>query len=220
MVCASVIHAGLLALGAKPGAPVQYRPDFKPASGQQIDIFVQYVDAKGTRLRARAQDWLRYSTHRIYIAPFEKLPAGLNLPENNDDLPIRYFPKFKELTWYGPMTAPQRDKLLALSKNEPYRKAIQSFFDQTQTRPVDVSWVFAGSGTYVDEKTGRHYYLAEGGDMICVSNFPDAMLDLSVKSTDKADEGLLFEPWTERVPPKGTEVTMELVPVIAKRGGK
>ena len=46
------------------------------------------------------------------------------------------------------------------------------------------------------------------------------MLDLSVKSTDKQDEGLMFEPWTECVPPKGTEVTMELIPVFPKPAAK
>ncbi len=40
---------------------------------------------------------------------------------------------------------------------------------------------------------------------------PDAVLDLAIKSTDKQDEGLLFEAWTERIPPRGTEVLMELV---------
>ena len=35
---AKVIHAGLLALGAKPGTTVRYFPQYKPATGQQIDI--------------------------------------------------------------------------------------------------------------------------------------------------------------------------------------
>jgi hypothetical protein len=213
---ANVIHAGLLLLGAKPGLPVQYRPDFKPPTGQIIDIFLQWTDANRKRHRARAQEWIRYATHRMYVAPFEKLPAGLVLPERDDDLPIRYFAKFKELTWFGPMSLAQREKLLSLSHDAAYQKAIRTFFTQGQSRQLEANWVFAGSGFYVDEKTGEKSYLAEGGDLICVSNFPSAMLDLSIKSTDKQDEGLLFEPWTERVPPKGTEVTMELVPVFAK----
>ncbi|HUE17239.1 MAG TPA: YdjY domain-containing protein, partial [Planctomycetaceae bacterium] len=213
---AYVIHAGLLALGAKPGTPVQYRPEFKPPTGQPIDIFLQWSDAQGKRHRVKAQEWIRYGTHRMFVAPFEKLPVGLILPERNDDLPIRYFAKFKELTWFGPMSAAQRDKLLPLSPDAAYQKAIRTFFAQGQSRQLDAGWVFVGSGYYVDEKTGEKSYLAEGGDLICVSNFPTAMLDLSVKSTDKQDEGLLFEPWTERVPPRGTEVTMELVPVFDK----
>ncbi len=217
---AYVIHAGLLALGAKPGLPVQYRPQFKPPTGQPIDIFLQWADAQGKQHRVRAQEWIRYATHRMYVAPFEKLPPGLVLPERDDALPIRYFAKFKELTWFGPMAAAQRDKLLSLSRDDAYQKAIRMFFAQGQSRQLDAGWVFVGSGYYVDEKTGEKSYLAEGGDLICVSNFPTAMLDLSIKSTDKQDEGLLFEPWTERVPPKGTEVTMELVPVFEKPAAK
>jgi hypothetical protein len=217
---AYVIHAGLLALGAKPGAPVQYRPEYKPPSGQPIDIFLQWTDAQQKHHRVRAQEWIRYATHRIYVASMAKLPIGLKLPERDDDLPIRYHPKFKEMTWFGPMSAVQREKLLALSRDPAYQKAIQTFFAQGQSRQLDAGWVFVGSAYYVDEKTGEKSYLAEGGDLICVSNFPTAMLDLSIKSTDKQDEGQLFEPWTERVPPRGTEVTMELVPVFGKPPGK
>jgi hypothetical protein len=217
---AYVIHTGLLALGAVPGTPVQYQPKFVPPSGQPIDIFLQWTDDAGKPHRVRAQEWIRYSTHRIFAVPMERLPAGLSLPERNEELPIRYFPKFKELTWMGPMTAAQREKLLRMSGDLGYQKAIRTFFEQGQSRQLDAGWVFAGSGYYVDEQTGRKSYLAEGGDLICVSNFPTAMLDLAVKSTNQNDEGLLFEPWTERVPRKGTPVLMELVPVFAKAAGK
>jgi len=217
---AYVIHAGLLALGAKPGTPVQYQPTFHPPTGQPIDIFLQWADADGKRHRVKAQEWIRYATHRYFIVPMDQLPAGLTLPEHDEALPIRFFPKFKQLTWFGPMTAQQRDKLLTLSKDAAYRKAVSGFFDQSQARQMDVGWVFVGSGEFLDERTGKKVYLAEGGDMICVSNFPDSMLDLAIKSTDKQDEGLLFEAWTERIPPKGTEVTMELVPRGERAGQK
>jgi hypothetical protein len=213
---AYVIHAGLLALGAKAGAPVQYQPTFRPPTGQPIDIFLQWADADGKRHRVKAQEWIRYATHRYFVATMDQLPAGLKLPVNDEALPIRFFEKFKQLAWFGPMTAQQRDKLLTLSKDPAYRKAIGSFFDQSQSRQLDVGWVFPGSGEYVDPTTGHKVYEAEAGDLICVSNFPDAMLDLAIKSTDKQDEGLLFEAWTERIPPRGTEVTIELVPRFEK----
>ncbi len=72
-------------------------------------------------------------------------------------------------------------------------------------------WVFAGSGFYVDEATKKQYYMAEAGDFICVSNFPDAMLDIPVESTSDNDD-LLFEAFTENIPPKGTKITLVLVP--------
>lgn len=72
-------------------------------------------------------------------------------------------------------------------------------------------WVFAGSAFWTDPQTGTKYYQAEGGDFICVSNFPSAMLDLPVEST-QVNEGLLFEAFTERIPALGTRVRVVLVP--------
>jgi len=214
---AYVVHTALLAIGAKPGKPVQFRPKYTPPAGQRIDIFVQWKDAKGTLHREPAQKWVRYALHRFYVAKFDKLPADLTIPKDEDDLTLRYTEKYGELTWYGPMSARQRDKLLALSTDAEYRKAIQSFFDQTRPRQMDAHWVFAGSRLSRDDQTGEEFYEAEGGDFICVANFPSAMLDISIQSSDKQDEGIVFEPYTERIPPVGTEVTVELIPVAEKK---
>ena len=45
---AYVIHAGLLAIGAKPGDPVEFTPNYKPPTGQIIDIFVNWTDEDGS----------------------------------------------------------------------------------------------------------------------------------------------------------------------------
>ncbi|MEX0978835.1 MAG: YdjY domain-containing protein, partial [Pirellulales bacterium] len=58
-------------------------------------------------------------------------------------------------------------------------------------------------------------YLAESGDFICVSNFPSAMLDLPVKSS-QANESLLYEAFTDRIPPVGTRVRLVLTPKAKK----
>jgi hypothetical protein len=73
------------------------------------------------------------------------------------------------------------------------------------------SWVFTGSGFWKDEQTGIEYYKAEGGDFICVSNFPSAMLDLPIESSQANDE-LMFQANHERIPPRGTPVTIILRP--------
>ena len=65
-------------------------------------------------------------------------------------------------------------------------------------------WVFAGSGFWKDDETGQEHYKANAGDLICVSNFPTATLDLPVKSTDSNDD-LQFVPFTEHVPAQFTE---------------
>jgi hypothetical protein len=55
----SVVHAGLLALGAKPGKPVQWDPGFVPPSGTEVAISVAWKDSGGQRHTARAQEWIR-----------------------------------------------------------------------------------------------------------------------------------------------------------------
>lgn len=72
-------------------------------------------------------------------------------------------------------------------------------------------WVFAGSSFWVDEQTGERMYNADAGDLICVSNFPTAMLDLPVESS-QGNADLLFEAFTERIPAIGTHVRLVLRP--------
>ncbi len=70
-------------------------------------------------------------------------------------------------------------------------------------------WVFAGSSFWTDPVDGKEYYQADGGDLICLSNFPTAMLDLPIPST-QSNEALLFEAFEGRVPPVGTAVDLLL----------
>ena len=55
----SIVHGALLALGAKPGKPVQYDPKFVPPSGTEVEIGLAWNDGNGKRQKARAQDWIR-----------------------------------------------------------------------------------------------------------------------------------------------------------------
>lgn len=139
---AEEVHAGLLGLNAKPGTAVQFDPAYQAATGDVIDVFVQWQQPDGTTKEVRAQD---------------------------------------------------------LIKHEKTGKAMA------------YDWVFAGSGFYKDEETGLEHYKANAGDLICVSNFPTATLDLPVASTD-ANGGLLFTAFTEHIPDRGTEVRVVLVP--------
>ncbi len=56
---AFLVHSGLLALGAEPGHVAQWVPEFKPATGTEIDVTVQWLDNAGKQHSARAQDWIR-----------------------------------------------------------------------------------------------------------------------------------------------------------------
>lgn len=52
-------HAALLAVGAKVGNVVRFSPEYKPASGTTIDIWVLWKDKDGMQRTVRAQDWIK-----------------------------------------------------------------------------------------------------------------------------------------------------------------
>ena len=224
---AYAIHAGLLVIGAKPGKPVQfYKPDpeeprkyvedYNPPTGQRLNIFVQWKDQQGKRHRVSAKSWVRHAINRFYVEKMDLLPRDLTIPEKGDLRMLRYDERHKELSWFGSISEKQRDQLMKLSSDQHYCKAINSFFKQCRPREMEADWIFAGSRFFKDEKTQKQYYEAEGGTLICVANFPSAMIDVSQKSSDKQDEGVLFEAYTKRIPPLETEVTIELIPVFEK----
>ncbi len=214
---AFVIHTGLLTLGAKKGTPVRFAPKFEGPTGQRIDIFLEWKDQSGKLHRAPAQSWIRHSINRFYATEMKRLPDDVKLPEDNE---LRFDKRNQELVWYGWMSKKQLAAFLALNKGQAFRKAIQSFYERSQPRQMKSHWVFAGSGFFVVEKTGTNFYQAEGGDLICVANFPTAMLDVAIESSASGEEGLMFEAHTERIPLLGTQVTIELIPVVQKPGAK
>lgn len=134
---AQLVHTGLLAIGLRPGNPASFYPDFKPATGDQVAITVQWKDDTGNH-EASAQSWVKNSQ------------TGQELEYN---------------------------------------------------------WIFAGSSFWKNPKTGVEYYQADGGDLVCVSNFPAATLDLPITSS-QANNSLLFEAFTGRVPKRGTPVEL------------
>jgi len=86
----------------------------------------------------------------------------------------------------------------------------QEWIRNAQTgKQLEAEWVFAGSSFWRDPNDGVEYYQADGGDVICVSNFPTALLDLPLQSS-QANADLLFEAFAGRVPPRDTEVDLIL----------
>ena len=143
---ASMVHAALLAIGAKPGKPVAYAPKYKAATGQRIRIDVVWKDEKGVAHKLRAQDMIRHVKSKA---------------------------------------------------------------------PMKHDWVFAGSNFWKDPDTGEEYYQAEGGELICVSNFSTATMDLPIESTQSTSD-LLFEALTQNIPPLDTKVRLILSPIDEK----
>lgn len=207
---AQVVHAGLLALGCQAGTHVRWEPKFEPATGPKIDIFFNWTDEQGKWRRESAQSWVRHATRKYYAEKLEHLPASFQLPGNSE---LKWDPKYKEILWYGHMSEAQRDTLLGYSKDDAFQKAIKTFFKDSQIRQMEGVWVFAGSFFLTDEKTGEKFYQAESGDLICLANFATATIDLSSVST-AANDDLMFEAFTERIPPLGTKVMIELIPQL------
>ena len=139
----SEVHAALLAIGANPGTPVRFRPEYLPPTGQVIRVWVTWLDEQGEFHVVDARKWIQ--------------------------------------------------------KVETEKE-------------MEAEFVFAGSSFWQDPEDGKEYYRADAGDMICVSNFSSAMIDVSINSSADADS-LLFVPFEGRLPARFTPVRMVLVPV-------
>lgn len=91
--------------------------------------------------------------------------------------------------------------------------------DGRTKKELNVDWVFAGSFFYPgpnDEPTKPTHYAGNSGAIVCVSNMPDATLDIPVVSSDQNEE-LLFEAFTDRIPELGTKVTIIFEPQVEKK---
>jgi hypothetical protein len=68
---AYLVHAALLSLGAEPGKPAQFVPEYRPPSGTEIEVLVRWIDEKGKPHSARAQDWVKdIRTGKAMTQPF------------------------------------------------------------------------------------------------------------------------------------------------------
>ncbi|MFK8113707.1 MAG: YdjY domain-containing protein [Rubripirellula sp.] len=137
------LHTALLAVGAQSGTPVSFVPDFVPATGQRIRVWICYYDKTGEFQAIDGRKWVRRHLTDDHMKP---------------------------------------------------------------------DWVFAGSGFWKDESSGREFYRADSGDMICVSNFSTAMMDVPIPSSAEADD-LQYVPYSSRIPKRGTPIRLVLVPI-------
>jgi hypothetical protein len=139
----SEVHASLIAVGANPGQPASWEPEYKPATGPTIDV---------------------------------------------------------NITW--------RDD----EKNKNVTRSARSMIRDVRTKKeMTHQWVFGGSQIYVDPDNGDRIYYGDSGELICLSNFSTATMDLNVESSE-SNAGLLFETFTENIPPLGTKVYVQLIP--------
>jgi hypothetical protein len=68
---AFVVHTALVRLGADPGRPVQFVPKYRPPTGTEVEVTVEWLDESGRRKTARAQDWIKdINTKKAMVHPF------------------------------------------------------------------------------------------------------------------------------------------------------
>ena len=151
--------------------------------------------------------------HESVIAAFAKssqVHAALLAAGAQPGSPVEFQPEFRPPT--GTTVAvwvAWRDAAGAFQIADARTFLIDS---ENKAPPVE-AFVFAGSGEWTDPEDGRTYYSADSGDMICVSNFTTAMLDVPFASTAE-NSALAFEANTEAIPPRNTAVRLILVPAI------
>ncbi len=74
---AYVVHAGLLAAGGEAGEPVRFRPEYRPPTGTEIEIYIVWRDAEGKDHRVRAQEWIKnVKTGKAMELPFVFAGSG------------------------------------------------------------------------------------------------------------------------------------------------
>ena len=144
---ASLVHASLLAVGAKVGNTVKFSPQYKAASGTVIDVVVLWKDKDQKKHAVPGQQWVKH--HRT-------------------------------------------------------------------GKPLEYPWVFAGSGFFQDELSMTEIYYGDGGDLLCVSNFSSATMDLPVQSS-KDNNDLLYQARTASIPPVQTSVRMVMIPRLTEK---
>jgi hypothetical protein len=130
--------------------------------------------------------------------------------------PVRFVPKYRPASG-----TTIKVRLQYKDKDKTVTTPAQSWIKNAKNNKLlDSDWVFAGSRFVKNPlDDGKEYYLANDGDIICVSNFETALLDLPIESP-KEDAERFFVANTERIPPLGTKVVVCLEPVLEAKKEK
>ncbi|MBM4067706.1 MAG: hypothetical protein FJ271_01990 [Planctomycetes bacterium] len=138
--------------------------------------------------------------------------AALTLARAEPGKPVQFVPKFvppsgSTIKVSLEYVDPQTKKTVKVPANKWIRNL-------KSKKHLETDWVFAGSVLIDDplDKTKKPFYAANDGDIICLSNFDTAMLDLPVSSS-RENNDLVFEADTDRIPPVETPVQVILEPI-------
>ena len=130
----------------------------------------------------------------------------------NPGTPVQWDPK------YVPASGPVIDvRVMWKDQDKVIKRRGQEMIRDFETqKPMQHEWVFGGSQVYTDQETGTTYYYGDGGELICLSNFSTATMDLTIQSSDSNDS-LMFEAFTENIPEIGTKVYVVMSPQLEKK---
>jgi hypothetical protein len=143
--------------------------------------------------------------------------TALNLAGAVEGSPVKFRPKFVAPSGTEiKITLEYKDKDTGKTVRVPAQQWIRNIKTK---KDLDTDWVFAGSVLIPDpfDKKKQPYYGANDGDVICISNFDTAMLDVPFNSP-KDNDDLAFEANTDRIPPLETPVLVILEPVPVNKG--
>lgn len=195
-----------------------------PPSSKQLSKRMVWIDRKQQRVYVDGYVTMRDGPLEMFACPIgtkehESIVATLARSSEvhtallaigaKSGTPVSYVPKFV------PATGQRIRVWVCYRDQEGKYQAVDArrWVQRNGTdKSMDIDWVFAGSGFWKDPSNGREYYRADSGDMICVSNFSTAMMDVPIASSADANE-LQYIPYTERIPERGTPVRLVLVPI-------
>lgn len=214
LVCADVVVAA-----EEPVDPAAPRPGLKrlaPEYPVWIDPKQKQVVMNGTVVLRRGPLELfaclkNTKEHEAVVAVESKayvVHAALLACGATTGNPARFLPEFQ------PARGTEIEVLVSWTDDKGKQQemdARQWIRDVRTGQAMKYPWVFGGSGFWKDPADGKSYYQAEEGDFICISNFTTAMLDLPIESS-QANATLLFEAFTDHIPPDGTKVVITLKP--------
>ncbi len=154
----------------------------------------------------------RTKEHESVIASFasaSKIHMALLLIDCKPGKTSAWDPEYRPA--HGPTidaTIKWRDEATGKTKSSDAKQWIR---DVDTGKAMSQRWIFGGSEIWKDPETGESVYYGDHGELICLSNFSTATIDVDVKSS-QANDGLLFEAFTENIPPVGTKVYTILKP--------
>jgi len=239
---AGLFIAGMLVVGCDDAGPATGAGRKLRGSGNQEkvadgkktpvgdNIFLEIISPKRRRVQVKAEVCLREGIleelltrkgekeHEAILAAdidARKLHEALLLTSAKEGKPVQWKPEYRP-----PTGTTIRIELRYVKEGRTVTVPAQSWLREVGTEnQLQSDWVFAGSMLVEDPLNPKapRRYLANGGDVICVSNFEAALLDLPFKTANPYQTKAGYQAWTERIPPIGTPVTVILEPVLPKK---